>query len=251
MTGVRVAVLSVHIIAGAMGIVLGFIALYAAKGKSLHRKSGTLFVYTMLVMSLLGATMAAVWGVAPTANIPAGLLTAYLVVTALTTVRPLPGVWSRRANVGLLLIALFIAVFDLSFAFAAAAGWWGKRWMLVPLLIFGTIAMLAVVGDVRMIRHGALRGVPRLTRHLWRMSFALFVAAASFFLGQAKVFPKPIRIPGLLSLPVLAVLLTMLYWLWRVRFKRSIRGLNVQPVRELEFVNHRPVAIRPADPVAT
>lgn len=57
------------------------------------------------------------------------------------------------------------------------------------------------------------------------MSFALFIAALSFFLGQAKVIPKPIRIPGLLALPVLAVLVTMLYWLWRVRIRRSLRGI--------------------------
>jgi hypothetical protein len=57
------------------------------------------------------------------------------------------------------------------------------------------------------------------------MCFALFIAALSFFIGQAHVFPKPIRIPGLLVLPVLAVLVTMLYWLWRVRIRRSLRGI--------------------------
>jgi hypothetical protein len=49
----------------------------------------------------------------------------------------------------------------------------------------------------------------------------------SFFIRQAKVIPKPIRIPGLLALPVLAVLVTMLYWLWRVRVRRSVRGVLV------------------------
>ncbi|HEY8796026.1 MAG TPA: hypothetical protein VIM15_13895 [Gemmatimonadaceae bacterium] len=79
-----------------------------------------------------------------------------------------------------------------------------------------------------MIRSGglaSLRGAPRLARHLWRMCFALFIATMSFFLGQAKVIPKPIRIPALLALPVLAVLLTMLYWLWRVRVKRRLHGI--------------------------
>jgi hypothetical protein len=47
----------------------------------------------------------------------------------------------------------------------------------------------------------------------------------SFFLGQAKVIPKPIRIPALLALPVLAVLVTLFYWLWRVRIRRSLRGI--------------------------
>ena len=56
---------------------------------------------------------------------------------------------------------------------------------------------------------------------LGAMSFALFIAALSFFIGQAKVIPKPIRIVPLLVLPVLAVLVTMLYWMWRIRVKRS------------------------------
>ena len=70
-----------------------------------------------------------------------------------------------------------------------------------------------------------LRGARRLARHLWRMCFALFIAAASFFLGQADEFPEPLRIPALLALPVLAVLLAMLYWLWRVRIRRTYRGM--------------------------
>jgi len=57
------------------------------------------------------------------------------------------------------------------------------------------------------------------------MCFALFIAALSFFIGQAQVFPRPVRIPGLLALPVLAVLVTMLYWVWRVHNRRSYRSL--------------------------
>ena len=56
----------------------------------------------------------------------------------------------------------------------------------------------------------------------------------SFFIGQAKVIPKPIRIRGLLALPVLAVLVTMLYWLWRVRFKGTFR--RAVPVSAAEAV---------------
>jgi hypothetical protein len=57
------------------------------------------------------------------------------------------------------------------------------------------------------------------------MSFALFIAALSFFIGQAQVFPEPVRIRPLLALPVLAVLVTMLYWLWRVRIRRTLRPI--------------------------
>ncbi|MDQ3949292.1 MAG: hypothetical protein M3282_03015, partial [Gemmatimonadota bacterium] len=94
-----------------------------------------------------------------------------------------------------------------------------------PFLMFAVVGLLASVGDFRVVRAGALRGAPRLARHLWRMSFALFIAALSFFIGQAQVFPKPVRIPALLALPVLAVLVTMFYWLWRVRTRRSFRSI--------------------------
>ena len=125
-----------------------------------------------------------------------------------------------------MLAALAVGLTSLTFGVEAiAAG--GKRngMPAFPFFMFGVVGLLATAGDVRMIRSGALRGASRLARHLWRMSFALFIAALSFFIGQAKVFPGPIRIPGLLALPVLAVLATMLYWLWRVRVRQSLRGI--------------------------
>jgi len=57
------------------------------------------------------------------------------------------------------------------------------------------------------------------------MCFALFIAALSFFIGQADEFPKALRTFPLLALPVVAVLVTMVYWLWRVRIRRPFRGL--------------------------
>lgn len=53
-----------------------------------------------------------------------------------------------------------------------------------------------------------------------------FIATASFFLGQAKVIPKPLRVMPLLWVPVLVVLVMMLYWLVRLRLKRSPRLFN-------------------------
>ena len=42
--------LLVHILAGGLALVFGYVALYAAKGATLHRKSGMLSVYAMLTM---------------------------------------------------------------------------------------------------------------------------------------------------------------------------------------------------------
>jgi hypothetical protein len=84
--------------------------------------------------------------------------------------------------------------------------------------MFGTIALLAALGDSRMMRAGGIDGARRIARHLWRMCLAMFIATASFFLGQPKVFPRALVKSGLLAIPVLLVLVLMFYWLARVRF---------------------------------
>ncbi len=220
--------LVVHILAGSLAIIFGFVALYAVKGATLHRKSGMLFVYAMLATALFGLLIAVVRDVAPAINIPAALLTSYLVITSLVTIRR-PAGWSRRLDVVLLLVALGVALTDVTFALQAFANGGTRNGMpAFPFVMFGVVGLLASAGDIRMIRSRVtLAGASRLARHLWRMSFALFIAALSFFIGQAQVIPKPVRIPGLLALPVLAVLVTMLYWLYRGRIKRSLRGIMV------------------------
>jgi hypothetical protein len=62
------------------------------------------------------------------------------------------------------------------------------------------------------------QGRARLITHLWRMCLAMFIATGSFFLGQAKVFPKPLRIFPLLAIPALLPLALLLFWLVRVWF---------------------------------
>ena len=51
-------ILATHIVAGSLGLIAGFIALYSAKGAPLHRQAGAVFVYSMLAMCAAGFTMA-------------------------------------------------------------------------------------------------------------------------------------------------------------------------------------------------
>jgi uncharacterized membrane protein len=210
----------VHVICGAIAIVSGLVALYALKGRTLHRNSGTIFVYAMLVMSLSGAVMA-VGRAGASVNIPAGLVTAYLVTTALATVRS-PFAGSRWLDRVAMVAAFAFGLASITLVFAGGAGRNGG--LTFPLLIFGIVALLAGVGDLRMIRAGGIQGAARLRRHLWRMCTALFIAAASFFLGPVRRIPEPLRVPALRLIPLL-VLVTMVYWLWRLRRKRIARGV--------------------------
>jgi uncharacterized membrane protein len=228
---------AVHILAGTLGLLGGYVALYSAKGGRVHRKSGMLFVYAMLTMAIAGMTIAVARGKAPDINIPAGLITSYMVITALITVRP-PDIGAERRrwlDVGAMLVALGVGVTMLTFGLQAVANG-GRRngFPAFPYILFATFGLLGVAGDLRVLRSGALEGRPRLARHLWRMSVALFIAALSFSVQLPKFLPPPLRIRGLIMLPVLAVVVTMFYWLWRVRTRRS--RLRVVVVHAAEAV---------------
>jgi hypothetical protein len=220
-------ILLVHILAGGLALLGGYVALYSAKGAPLHRKAGLLFVYAMLAMAMGGMVIAVGEGRAPRINVPAALVTAYLVTTGLTTVRPLAS-GGRWLDIAGLIVAAALGVVCVMTGFQAIAQGGRRAGLAFPMFLFAIAALPGAAGDLRMIRAGGaktLKGAPRLARHLWRMTFALLIAALSFFIGQADVFPEPIRIRPLLALPVLAVLVTLLYWLWRVRIRRSLRGI--------------------------
>lgn len=211
--------LFVHIAAGSVALASGFLALAVAKGERLHRKSGLLFVGAMVVMGLSGALIAAITGVL--GSVFGGLLAAYLVVTGFTTVRPLAA-GSRWLDLGAMAVAFVVGLVTVAGVIETlAAGAFARNGVPVPMSLFmGSIALLAAVGDLRILRSGPLRGARRIARHLWRMCFALFVASGSFFLGQADEIPEPLRIYPVLTLLAVLPLLALLYWLWRVRFRR-------------------------------
>jgi hypothetical protein len=212
--------LLVHILAGAFGIVAGFVALFAAKGERLHRRSGTVFFYSMVVLSLTGTGIALVRG--SEGSVIGGLLAGYLVTTALTTVRP-PFAGSRPLALALMAVALAVGVASVTLGVAALGAPSGSRDGIPAVIFFtfGAVALLAAASDARVIRSGALQGARRVARHLWRMCFALYIASGSFFLGQADEIPEPLRITPLLALLAFLPLLVMFYWLWRVRRRQG------------------------------
>src|SRR5215211_3624781 len=93
----------VHITAGGLALLFGFTALSAAKGATLHRRGGMLFVYAVLTMAVTGTVMAALK--AQNENVIGGVLTIYLVTTSLIAVRP-PTATLRRVELGAMLMAI-------------------------------------------------------------------------------------------------------------------------------------------------
>jgi uncharacterized membrane protein len=203
-----------HIGAGLVAIVAGFVALYAAKGAPVHRRLGVFFVYAMLVNAAAGTVLSIAKHDA--GNVMGGSMSLYMAATALLTTRRRVA----RTDAAAMLLGTAVAVTGYTFAVLATRSVHGVfGGYPAPLyLFFGTIALLSVAGDIRMMLARGLHGKHRLVRHLWRMCFAMFIATGSFFIGQAKLLPKEYRIMPLLAIPVVIVLALMLYWALRVTF---------------------------------
>ena len=210
-----------HIIAGAIGLISGALALFAYKGGRLHRKSGIVFVYAMMVLTFTGVAMGALQS-DMSAVIP-GLLTFYLVLTALLTIRRPANPKSPWIDLGTMLVGLIVVItciFSIGMEIFNSTQGNTSDGLLPLYFIFGSVALLAVLGDARMLLAQDIPWAHRIARHLWRMCLALWIATASFFLGQADELPEQLRIMPLLCTPVLLVALLMLYWLVRVLFTK-------------------------------
>lgn len=215
--------LPIHIVGAAVGLISGAVALSASKGGRLHRLSGTVFVYGIFAMCVTAVVSAVIKG--QVVNVMAGSMTAYLVFTGLTTVRP-PSPNSRRRDTTLMLVALALGLATFAGGIAAVARPSGRLFGMpsFPFFLFGVLGVSGAIGDFKTMRAGVLRGAPRLSRHLWRMCVAFLITAGSFFSIRARVaaiLPAPFTTPAMRALPVVLVMVVMFYWLWRVRFRRS------------------------------
>jgi uncharacterized membrane protein len=224
--------LPIHVAAGGLALVLGAVALSVKKGGTIHRRSGSLFVYAMLVMGTTAPIVAFLGdaaGPSVVGNALAGLMTLYFVGTAVTTIRPVSW-WTRPINVAALTVAVGLAIVDI-LGGVEAFNSPGRHLRGVPFFMhffLAAVMIMAAIGDVRFMRFGVPSGGRRLARHLWRMCFALFIAAGSFFSVRervAKVLPEPFTTGPMRALPIVLLFCAMFYWLWKVRGHRPLSVL--------------------------
>jgi len=221
--------LIIHFAGGLLGLASGTLAIVVTKGGRTHRRAGRLFVVAMITGGIFAAGIALYernYG-----SLIGGAFTAYLVFTAFTTVRPLAGRHAHAVNLALMFLAFGLALTQLSFGVMAINN--PVRGVPTPMIFFvGSVALLAAVGDWRLLRAGTLAGSRRLARHLWRMCFGLFIASGSFFFGQVKFLPGALRIPPLLATLGIAPLIVLLYWMWRIRLRKRLQGVVLRTADE-------------------
>jgi uncharacterized membrane protein len=217
----RLPLLILHILGGTVGLLAGTFAMSVRKGGRKHRASGNVFTIAMLTLASSGLCLAILKS--QRGNVIGSILTFYMITTAWLA--------GRRRNIGRAdWAALFVGLGG-----AAAVITLGVWTLQNPAtadqsapagmsFFFGVVLLLAATGDIRMLARGGIAGRQRITRHLWRMCFGLFIATGSFFLGQQQVFPSFLH--GSILLTVLALLPFpfMIYWLFRVRFGKAYKS---------------------------
>jgi hypothetical protein len=221
--------LIVHISAGCLGILSGFAAVSVRKGGRLHRVFGTVFFLSMLTVSTLAVYLALFvppihsGGAPPSASVSVGVLTFYLAATAWMTVK------RKEGHIGLFEKGAFLAALSAAAALAIFGLLAARRHepLIAPYFVFASFAAFAAAMDLKVVRRGGISGAPRIARHLWRMCFALFFAAAFFFLGQQGIMPKFMRGSPILFVPALAPLVFMFFWLFRVRLTNWFTNKSV------------------------
>jgi len=218
--------LLLHIGAGTLGMLSGFVAVFLLKGSRRHAIAGNVFVVSMLILSATGAFLAILKS--QPGNILGGTVTFYLVATAWVTARRRIMETSIFDWVGLLVV-LAVAAVEVTFGMEAATSPTGLKYDYPPgpYFFLGSVAVLATIGDVRMLIRGGITGTQRLARHLWRMCFGLFVAAASIFLARQHIFPAVMRKTGVLFFLSFLPLGLMIFWLIRVRFANVYQRIPV------------------------
>ena len=215
---------ALHIGGGAIGLLSGTVAVIARKGGRLHRKAGTVFVFSMVVMAVFGCYLGFVMP-DQRVNIFISIFALYLILTAWLAVKRGDGAIGASEKfallVGICLCAPFaILSFQLALGmtplFKSAVPFKGP--VLIALYGFTSVLAIAAIGDAKVVLAGRIAGVSRISRHLWRMCLGLTLAAGSGFTnGFARLLPGPYHVPLAFFLPQFIPLGLLVFWMIRVR----------------------------------
>ena len=228
--------LIVHICGGSLGLLSGTAAIVFRKGSPRHVLAGKIFVASMLTMGVF-AVYLAITRHQPN-NIGGGILTVYLIGTAWLTARRRDGETSRWDWLVLLIPLALGTLTWMTGIKTVRSGASSIDGVPVGMTFFmGSVMLLAAAGDVRMLVAGGVSGTKRISRHLWRMCFGLFIAAGSFFMGPQN---RPLRLlstvgigkylsPALFSTTLYLILtllplVLLIFWIVRVRFTNAYNG---------------------------
>lgn len=223
LTAAHSGLMWIHIAAGMIALLAGTAAAAARKGGPIHARAGTWFAVSMLALGASAAILEPFRMPEPGSPV-GGILVCYFVATSWVAARRRDGATGR---------------FEIAAGAVAVGGGALMAWSGIsgeastpagagPVFAVGAICLLAGLGDLMAALRGKLTPTQRLSRHLWRMCVAFFIATGSFFLGQQDVLPELVRGSPWLFVPAFAPFAVMLFWLGRLRFPKALARLQLR-----------------------
>lgn len=215
------ALMSIHVAAGMIALVSGTAAVAARKGGAFHARAGTGFFGSMLVLGVTASILEPFRS--PPGSPIGGIMVCYFVATSWVAARRRDGTTGKFEIIACA-AALGMAALMVWGGFTGATTPAGRG----PVFIFAGVCLIAGLGDLNAILRAKLTLAQRISRHLWRMCFAFFIATGSFFLGQQNVLPEVVRGSPILFVLAFAPFAVMAFWLVRLRFAKMIGKLTLR-----------------------
>ena len=216
------AVMGIHIASGFVALVTGAMAVAARKAGAEHASAGTWFFVSMLVLGVTASILEPFRS--PPGSPLGGILVCYFVLTGWVAAR------RRDGTTGLFEIVACLFALGAAAATAGAAltGEATTPAGTGPVFVFAAVCLVAGLLDLKTVIRRKLTAAQRLSRHLWRMSVAFFIATGSFFLGQQDLMPAAVQGSPILFVLAFAPFGVMAFWLVRLRFPRAVGRLKLR-----------------------
>ncbi len=211
-----IIVWAIHAPAGTVVLVTAVFAMFVKKGSARHRKAGSWFTVSMMVMLVSG--IAAAYLKNSLDDMMLGALVMYTVFTAWLAAH------HKQNEPGLMEVIALIWVTGFAItAFSISMGW---REVEAPFayLMWGGLAILFALGDIRNLYHSGLSGIQRIIRHVWRIGFSLVWAALAFtdkivkMMGANLKSMQEEQLLLIVAIPTMLILITILYWIIKILF---------------------------------
>ena len=221
--------LALHIAFGAVSLLAGPVAILAEKGGMLHRRSGIIFFYAMMVVSATSIAMAI-----PAGNIFLGLVGIFSAYLAGSGYRAIG--WKKLAKRGRtpkqadFIIAAAMAVVGLASVVYGIWEIWNKHMQGIVIIVFGLIGLLNVYSDMRILLGYTRNKGFWLAAHVSKMVGAVIASYTAFL-----VVNNPGHLPILVAWLGPTVIGTAVIVHWRRRVKQDAKSENSKYLENSRF----------------
>ena len=212
----EIVVWFIHTPAGTIGLVAAMVALFTNKGGAAHRKAGTYFTVSMLIM-LFSGFVAALIKESP-GDMFLSAVVMYTVFTAWLTT------YHKKNETGFLEKVALVWILAVAIAGVFMNSDWREAGAPSPYLFWAGFAVFCAIGDVRNIHRAGLPGTQRVIRHVWRIGFSLIWSALAVTDKIIKIQGSNVReLPEeqllyIVAIPIMLILIITLYWIINILF---------------------------------